>query len=190
MKKFLILSLIFLITINCVKTQTVDKYKLTATVSPLLFYKFNKSSSSEHFNNYNYSLGLLGSYYFGRKSKKIRFSINSGLIFKTKKYNSYYISFDNSIWAVNIQDYKYIGVPVLFGLDYKAFNNSSIDLLIGITLNRIVSTSYQRISVNGITEEMDPGLSYTGLNEFYSQLSFSKINKNRKFAISLGPFVS
>lgn len=190
MKRILLLSLILLVNFSYVKSQNNSKYKITATFSPLLFYNFSGSNTSEHFNNYNYSFGLLGTYYFGRKSKGTRFSINSGLLYKTKKFNSYYLKHDMGILSLSVNDYKYIGIPILLGLDFKILNDNSISLLSGITLNKIVSTSYQIIRENGTSEETDPGLSYTGLHEFYTQLSFCKSYMNRKLAVSLGPFMS
>lgn len=190
MKKVLILCLILITTVSYLKSQDIKKYKITATVAPMLFYNFDDAPSSEHFNNYNYSLGIFGSYYLGRKPNKIRFSINTGLNFKTKRYTSHYFISDNSVLAISKNDYRYMGIPILLGVDIESFKNGSIDLLIGITLNKIVSTSYQHRSEKGISEVMDSGLSYTGLNEFYSQLSLCIKSKNKKSAFSLGPFIS
>jgi hypothetical protein len=132
---------------------------------------------------------MLGTFYFGRKSKKIRLSINSGIVFKTKKYNSRYI-YDNSIWSATTNDYKYLGIPILWGIDFNIQNDKSINVLFGITLNKIISSFYQDISVNGITEKANPELSYTGLNELYTQLSYFKKGKNETIAFSIGPFIS
>lgn len=189
MKKLLIIISI-IIAFNNVQSQDKVKFKLTAEASPLLFYKFDNSATDYHINNYNYSYGVLGAFYFGRKQMNINFSINSGIRLRTKKFHSYYLRNNASeLDAFTINEFQYLMIPILFGCHYSITGDYSLNSLFGINLAKITHTSYSSFDEKGVSNKVDPSLTYSNLNELYLQVTIEKLIADRNISVSIGPFI-